>query len=1091
MAVPRAQLEAWLIDTASPDDALRSSATAAIASAEAVTGFAECLLAISADQNGTQAIAAATYFKNFLRAHWAQKEKIHGAERKNLREQLLEVLLRVDSIVLNLLTEAFRIVASHDFSGQEKSWQELVPALHNAVKNSDLVADGSTAPAYKTLNALLAIQAITKPFQYFLDPTVAREPVPPLLELISSDLLVPLHGFFHHLVEQALKSKEKGFAPHDNVLLVIAKTFHLAIGSHMPASVLSCLKIWIGDVLALLDIVNVDQTMDLSEQFSRLKVWKRCLQICCTLVARHRKHTEQFLSAISAASLKIVGSHTTGKDIHVAQERIISLAFDLLANILETGPGWRLLSPQFSSLLEKSIVSALVLSQKDVADWNDDEDEYLRKNLPSDLDESCGWRDDLLTPRRSALNLLGVIATSKGPAGAGKTPNKRKKGKNKDARGTAGELLVMPYLSRYPLPTDGTCFESTVSYFGVLLAYGALQQFFKSQSAEYLKMILLSRVFPIYSLTPPSPFLLANANWLLGELATCLPEDLKQPVFDSLISAMLAENVGGVSWRPARASAAAALAALLEEDYKPVKWFPLLQAIVSSVKSGADDARHALQLLTTTVETGEEDAAVHVPYLVVSIKDELLRHLPAPPDLQVVELGFSSMAALAHCWDSAEPGVSKNDEEPIKNWREGCITLRNTFAQLLQRAWICSPENDAEQGKTPPSCLNDASVILGCLVKHTSDSSDMTRLKIERLVQVWADSIADWNAWDEEEDLAVFDAMEEIIAFNARCPLQQFCVAETPLPPAPPVPPRSILEGMAAFVSSGMESAYAAATWRACRLSHTLLHSTSVSFEGEAAVKLLVCRFTEAAFGRLTELSSFNVPLAKPLILVISSCYVGLPDTVEKVLSVAGKTKDVTEPFLQWAEAMATLADKDADPGLVLETELKLGVMCLLKLVDRLANNGTTEKIAGKCLVSLLDAAVRLKEAQQTNKAEGEEDGNEDDDTNDNSEEYSEEVSDEEDEEEEREETEDEFLERYAETARELEEEAIEDAEGGTEEDGQDIELGVLALADAEKSLALCIQSRGGLVMEQALDPDLVCKFVQAFPHLSCLFPAH
>ncbi|EFJ18902.1 hypothetical protein SELMODRAFT_112168 [Selaginella moellendorffii] len=1058
MAVPRAQLEAWLIDTASPDDALRSSATAAIASAEAVTGFAECLLAISAgkipcivsaplflnrfraDQNGTQAIAAATYFKNFLRAHWAQKEKIRGAERKNLREQLLEVLLRVDSIVLNLLTEAFRIVASHDFSGQEKSWQELVPALHNAVKNSDLVADVSTAPPYKTLNALLAIQAITKPFQYFLDPTVAREPVPPLLELISRDLLVPLHGFFHHLVEQ------KGFAPHDNVLLVIAKTFHLAvrslslqIGSHMPASVLSCLKIWIGDVLALLDIVNVDQTMDLSEQSSRLKVWKRCLQICCTLVARHRKHTEQYVDTTQQerylyAHSKTIVNKCLIQDIHVAQERIISLAFDLLANILETGPGWRLLSPQFSSLLEKSIVSALVLRQKDVADWNDDEDEYLRKNLPSDLDESCGWRDDLLTPRRSALNLLGVIATSKAGILAGPTPNKRKKGKNKD--GTAGELLVMPYLSRYPLPTDGTCFESTVRYyFGVLLAYGALQQFFKSQSAEYLKMILLSRVFPIYSLTPPSPFLLANANWLLGELATCLPEDLKQPVFDSLISAMLAENVGGVSWRPVRASAAAALAALLEEDYKPVKWFPLLQAIVSSVKSGADDARHALQLLTTTVETGEEDAAVHVPYLVVSIKDELLRHLPAPPDLQVVELGFSSMAALAHCWDSAEPGVSKKDEEPIKNWREGCITLRNTFAQLLQRAWICSPE-------TPPSCLNDASVILGCLVKHTSDSSDMTRLKIERLVQVWADSIADWNAWDEEEDLAVFDAMEEIIAFNARCPLQQFCVAETPLPPAPPVPPRSILEGMAAFVSSGMESAYAAATWRACRLSHTLLHSTSVSFEGEAAVKLLVCRFTEAAFGRLTELSSFNVPLAKPLILVISSCYVGLPDIVEKVLSVAGKTKDVTEPFLQWAEAMATLADIDADPGLVLETELKLGVMCLLKLVDRLANNGTTEKIAGKCLESLLDAAVRLKEAQQTNKAEGEEDGNEDDDTNDNSEEYSEEVSDEEDEEEEREETEDEFLERYAETARELEEEAIEDAEGGTEEDGQDIELG-------------------------------------------------
>jgi hypothetical protein len=42
----------------------------------------------------------------------------------------------------------------------------------------------------------------------------------------------------------------------------------------------------------------------------------------------------------------------------------------------------------------------------------------------------------------------------------------------------------------------------------------------------------------------------------------------------------------------------------------------------------------------------------------------------------------------------------------------------------------------------------------------------------------------------------------------------------------------------------------------------------------------------------------------------------------------------------------------------------------------------------------------------------------------------------------EREETEEEFLERYAQTARDLEKEILEDAEGGEEEDGKEIELG-------------------------------------------------
>lgn len=35
-----------------------------------------------------------------------------------------------------------------------------------------------------------------------MDPTVAREPVPDQLELISKELLTPLHPIFHHLVQQ-------------------------------------------------------------------------------------------------------------------------------------------------------------------------------------------------------------------------------------------------------------------------------------------------------------------------------------------------------------------------------------------------------------------------------------------------------------------------------------------------------------------------------------------------------------------------------------------------------------------------------------------------------------------------------------------------------------------------------------------------------------------------------------------------------------------------------------------------------------------------------------------------------------------------
>lgn len=97
--------------------------------------------------------------------------------------------------------------------------------------------------------------------------------------------------------------------------------------------------------------------------------------------------------------------------------------------------------------------------------------------------EISGFREDLFSARKSALNLLGVISISKvgltnndsytsyacsfllnialclqGPPVAASVLSKRKKGeKNRQKnRSSMGELLVMPFLSKFPMPTDTT-----------------------------------------------------------------------------------------------------------------------------------------------------------------------------------------------------------------------------------------------------------------------------------------------------------------------------------------------------------------------------------------------------------------------------------------------------------------------------------------------------------------------------------------------------------------------------------------------------------------------------------------------------------
>jgi hypothetical protein len=56
---------------------------------------------------------------------------------------------------------------------------------------------------------------------------------------------------------------------------------------------------------------------------------------------------------------------------------------------------------------------------------------------------------------------------------------------------------------------------------------------------------------------------------------------------------------------------------------------------------------------------------------------------------------------------------------------------------------------------TPPSCLSDASVLLAATLRYMPDSTAATTMKEEPLLQVWANLVADWNAWEDEEGEAV------------------------------------------------------------------------------------------------------------------------------------------------------------------------------------------------------------------------------------------------------------------------------------------------------------------------------------------------
>ncbi|CAM6021603.1 unnamed protein product [Sphagnum balticum] len=85
---------------------------------------------------------------------------------------------------------------------------------------------------------------------------------------------------------------------------------------------------------------------------------------------------------------------------------------------------------------------------------------------------------------------------------------------------------------------------------------------------------------------------------------------------------------------------------------------------------------------------------------------------------------------------------------------------------------MANTAEEVDQTKaTPPSCLSDASVVLAATLRYMPDSTAATTMKEEPLLQVWANLVADWNAWEDRKvKLSCFQeeavALEQVTSGN-------------------------------------------------------------------------------------------------------------------------------------------------------------------------------------------------------------------------------------------------------------------------------------------------------------------------------------
>ncbi|KAK4759232.1 hypothetical protein SAY87_022363 [Trapa incisa] len=300
-------------------------------------------------------------------------------------------------------------------------------------------------------------------------------------------------------------------------------------------------------------------------------------------------------------------------------------------------------------------------------------------------------------------------------------------------------------------------------------------------------------------------------------------------------------------------------------------------------------------------------------------------------------------------------------------------------------------------------------------------------------------------------------------------------------PPAPPVPRVSIIEGIGAFISEAIAQ-YPSATRRASSCVHMLLYMPNYGSESELGVKQSLA-FCRAAFSRFQEIQTKPSTLWRPLLLAISSCYLCYPEMVEHILN-----KIQEGGYTMWAAALCFVASSSFEPKLSRTSDMKLLVMALGKVIERLLEQGKPRTgLVNNCFMLLLEVTVKLKEVQEGIE---DEDVGEDEDDNYSGDEDSEDEDDEdsESEDDEIEETQKEFLERYVRVAAKLEN-GLNVEEEDVEDQDYEPELGFLEGVDTTRTIfSLIKRYHNVLIKDQVLPSELVSNIIKSFPKHSSLF---
>ncbi|XP_004700059.1 importin-8 [Echinops telfairi] len=388
------------------DPKLRIAAEKELNQSYKIINFAPSLLRIIVSDHVEFPVrqAAAIYLKNMLTQYWPDREpppgeavfpfNIHENDRQQIRDNIVEGIIRSPDLVRVQLTMCLRAIIKHDFPGR---WPSVVDKINYYLQSQN---SGSW------LGSLLCLYQLVKTYEY--KKAEEREP-----------LIAAMQIFLPRIQQQIIQLLPD--SSHYSVLLQkqILKIFYALVQYALPLQLMGnqMMTQWMEIFRTIIDRAVPPETLQIDEDDRPELVWWKCkkwaLHIVALLFERYgspRTVTKEYFEfsqfflktyavGIQQVLLKILDQY---RQKQYVAPRVLQQTFNYLNQGVVHSVTWKQMKPHIQNISEDVIFSVMCYKDEDEELWQDDPYEYIRMKF--DIFE------DYASPTTAAQTLLYTAA---------------------------------------------------------------------------------------------------------------------------------------------------------------------------------------------------------------------------------------------------------------------------------------------------------------------------------------------------------------------------------------------------------------------------------------------------------------------------------------------------------------------------------------------------------------------------------------------------------------------------------------------------------------------------------------------------------